>query len=232
MWVQGTSLAWAGHDPATAKHRGQRETTSTRSRSTLETSTPIDPSSAFRQHAVYMTARPRTASCRRPRCATRGRVGRSGLLPAADDVRCSDHDAGAEHLAADHDPSAGPARRRPRHADRGTGGSPAGGGAGQGPVAQQRLIGVGQDHPLSIAYVLDLLPERLALLDPSAHTASREADAAGRDPWAGHAHGAASARSSPQRPAAAGGGRSPSRPRARPAAAKSSWSWRRPPGLR
>lgn len=40
MRVQGTSLAWADHDPATAKHPGQREPASNRSRSWIKTSTP------------------------------------------------------------------------------------------------------------------------------------------------------------------------------------------------
>jgi len=38
LWVQGISVAWAGHALTTARHRSQRETTSTRSRSCLETS--------------------------------------------------------------------------------------------------------------------------------------------------------------------------------------------------
>jgi hypothetical protein len=40
LWVQDISLAWAGHALTTAKHRGQRETASTWSRSCLETSAP------------------------------------------------------------------------------------------------------------------------------------------------------------------------------------------------
>jgi hypothetical protein len=39
-WVQGISVTEASHALATAKYRGQRETTSTRSRSRLETSAP------------------------------------------------------------------------------------------------------------------------------------------------------------------------------------------------
>jgi len=39
----------------------------------------------------------------RPRCATRGRVGGSGELSAADNVGCLDHDGVAEHLVANHD---------------------------------------------------------------------------------------------------------------------------------
>jgi hypothetical protein len=42
-WVQDSSLADAGHALASAKHRGQRETTSTRSRSRRETSAPARP---------------------------------------------------------------------------------------------------------------------------------------------------------------------------------------------
>jgi hypothetical protein len=39
-WAQDSSVAEAGHALATAKHRAQRETTSTRSRSRLGTSAP------------------------------------------------------------------------------------------------------------------------------------------------------------------------------------------------
>src|SRR5918995_4651617 len=65
--------------------------------------------------------------------------------------------------------------RRPRHADRGTGGSPAGMRGEAGPVAEQRLVGVGQDHPLVVGVVLDLLPERFGLLDPPAHALAARA---------------------------------------------------------
>jgi hypothetical protein len=41
------SVAWAGHKLTTAEHRGQRETTSTRSRSWIETSAPRRPSEGF-----------------------------------------------------------------------------------------------------------------------------------------------------------------------------------------
>ena len=40
---------------------------------------------------------------------------------------------------------------------------------GQRPRAQQRLIGVGQDHPLSIGVLLNLLPELLGLLELPTH---------------------------------------------------------------
>jgi hypothetical protein len=57
-----------------------------------------------------------------------------------------------------------------------------------------------QDHSLGIDVALDLLPEFVGLLDAPAHGANREGDAACRDPRAGHARGAASARSSPHSP--------------------------------
>jgi hypothetical protein len=34
---------------------------------------------------------------------------------------------------------------------------------GQWPVAQQRLVGIRQDHPLGVGVVLDLFPELLGL---------------------------------------------------------------------
>jgi hypothetical protein len=40
---------------------------------------------------------------------------------------------------------------------------------GQRPIARQSLIGVGQDHPLSVDVLLDLLAELLGLLDPPTH---------------------------------------------------------------
>ena len=46
---------------------------------------------------------------------------------------------------------------------------------GQWPVAQQRLVGVGQEHPLGVGVVLDLFPERFGLLDPPAHTLAARA---------------------------------------------------------
>jgi hypothetical protein len=39
----------------------------------------------------------------------------------------------------------------------------------QWPMAQQRLVGVRQDHSLSVGIVLDLFPELLGLLEPPAH---------------------------------------------------------------
>src|SRR5215213_6307997 len=39
-WILVISLAWAGHEPTTAEHRGRREPASLRSRSWVETSAP------------------------------------------------------------------------------------------------------------------------------------------------------------------------------------------------
>ena len=44
-----------------------------------------------------------------------------------------------------------------------------------GPVAEQRLVGVGQDHQLGVGVVLDLFPERFGLLDPPAHALAARA---------------------------------------------------------
>ena len=60
-------------------------------------------------------------------------------------------------------------------------------------MAQQRLVGVGQDHSLGIGVALDFFAELLGLLDPSAHGPIREGDAARQAPQAGHARGVASA---------------------------------------
>jgi len=40
---------------------------------------------------------------------------------------------------------------------------------GKRPITQQRLIGVGQDHPLSVGILLDLLPELFGLLELPTH---------------------------------------------------------------
>jgi len=40
---------------------------------------------------------------------------------------------------------------------------------GQWPIAQQSLIGVGQDHSLCVGVLLNLSPELLGLLDPPTH---------------------------------------------------------------
>jgi hypothetical protein len=112
---------------------------------------------------------------------------------APDDVGCLNHDDTLEHLVADH--------HRGRHQDIGV---PARGsrnrwmsrgeeGVGQWPIAQQRLIGVGQDHSLGVGEALDFFAELLGLLDPPAHRPSREGDAARQAPQAGHARGVASA---------------------------------------
>jgi hypothetical protein len=57
------SLAWAGHALTTAKHHGQRETASTRSRSRLETSAPERPrGSPTRWYASTVVSRGRVWS--------------------------------------------------------------------------------------------------------------------------------------------------------------------------
>jgi hypothetical protein len=36
-------------------------------------------------------------------------------------------------------------------------------------MLKQRLVGVGEDYPLGVGVLLDLLPELLGLLDPPGH---------------------------------------------------------------
>jgi hypothetical protein len=79
------------------------------------------------------------------------------------------HDHIAEHLVADH--------RRGQYKNVGVPGARVAepvdhqgrGGMGQWPIAQQRLVDVGQDHPLGVAVAFDLFSEFLGLLDPPAH---------------------------------------------------------------
>ena len=47
---------------------------------------------------------------------------------------------------------------------------------GEWAVAQQRLIGISQDHSFGVGVALDLLAELLGLLDPPAHGLSRGDD--------------------------------------------------------
>ena len=86
-----------------------------------------------------------------------------------DDIGCLHHDHVTEDLISDHDLW--------KHQDIGVASARVAEPmdlkgltrVGQWPIAQQSLIGVGQDHPLCVGELLNLSPELLGLLDLPTH---------------------------------------------------------------